>query len=367
MGIQAKGTSGIFIGPAYYYLVTVAYFFTNLDPIAAGFFAGASSVFAFFIFYFLTKKILSKEIALITIFINTFSFFVIGHDRIQWPISLIPPLSLIIFFSLYRVITGRVQYLLLLATAIGFSFNLHFTAVFYPLIVLLTLPFFPWNKKTIKYCFISLPLLLIWFLPNFIYNSSHQGESAKNLTNYLQIYYHGLHLRRMLQLLPDAFIEFEQLLIGTVNNLSFIKPIKYFLLPISFIVYFFQKPSKTRLIFNYLAALWFLIPWLVFSTYSGEITNYYFSSTRPIALIVLAYLTFQILQSKNFLFRLGMILFWLYFAFTNTQEFFNHQYRSFSTYRQYAINAVETSEPIEFERGLPDAYLYYYYKEVKNY
>lgn len=366
VGQQAKGTSGFFTGPGYYYLVAVAYFVTGLDPIAAGLLAGFSSLFAFFVFYFLIKKLFTEEVALIALFINTFSFYVIGHERIQWVVSLIPPLSLIIFFTLYRVINGKVNYLPLLAIFLGLAFHLHFTAVFFPLIIFFALPFIPWNKKIIKHVLISFLLFFIWILPNFIYDLSHQHATSGNLVNYLETYYHGLYLTRIIQLIPDAFIIFEEILIGSVGSLGVIKPLGYFLLPIFFLFYFFSKPSKKRFSFCYLVSFWFLIPWLVFSVYSGEISDYYFSLTRPMVLMVLAYLTLRAFQAKNLLIKIALIVFWLYYAVANVQDFNNYQYQNFSSLRKYVINAIKNGEVIEFKQGCPESYLFYYYKEVKR-
>lgn len=361
LGMQAKQNTGFFIGPFYYYLVAIVYFFTKLDPIASGIFAGITSVFTFFVFYFLTKKIFSSKVALIAVFIHTFSFYIIGFDRVQWPINLIAPISFIIFFALYNIINGRINYLPLLATALGFSFHLNFTAVFFPLIILFALPFFPRNKQLLKYSFISLPLFLVWFVPNFLAELGSQNVHTYNLINYLQTYYHGLHFVRILQLAKDAFIEFEGVLIGGLEALKVIKPIKYVLLPIFCLTYFFSKPSRRRFIFCYLVGLWFLIPWLVFSVYSGEISNYYFSSTRPMVIMILAYLTFRLLQPKGLLIKIAVIVFWLFYSFGNTQNFLNFKCQGLDYQRSQVKEAIKKGKIIEFQQGVPESYLYYIY------
>jgi len=361
LGMQAKQNSGFFIGPFYYYLVAIVYFFTRLDPIASGIFAGITSIFTFFVFYFLTKKLFSSKVALIAIFIHTFSLYIINFDRVQWPVNLIAPVSFIIFFALYKIINGKINYLFLLAAALGFSFHLNFTAVFFPLIILFALPFFPRNKQLLKYSFISLPLFLVWLVPNFLAELGSQNVHTHNLINYLQTYYHGLHFIRILQLTKDAFIEFEGVLIGGVEALKVIKPIKYALFPIFCLTYFFSKPSRKRFTFCYLVGLWFLIPWLVFSVYSGEISNYYFSSTRPMVIMILAYLTFRLLQLKNLLVKIAVIVFWLFYSFSSTQNFLNSKYQGLDYQRAQVKEAIKKGKVIEFQQGVPESYLYYIY------
>ena len=257
IGTQAKLNSGIFVGPLYYYLVAFVYWLANLDPIASGIFAGMNSILTFVIIFFLTRKIFSARTALVAVFLHTFSFSIIGLDRIQWTVNWIVPTSLIIFFALNRVLLGQVKYLVLLSIAVGLSFHSHFTAVFYPLIIFLSLPFFPKRKETLKYALLALLLFLLFLLPNLVYELKSHGSSSRSLVDYLATYYHGFHLVRIFQLTKDAFIEFESFFNGIL------KPIKYILCPIFVLVYLRGGISKGKLIFVYLTGLWFLIPWLV--------------------------------------------------------------------------------------------------------
>ena len=151
VGMVAKGNSGFNIGPLYYYFVAVVYWIFNLSPIASGIVAGLTSIFTFFVIFYVVKKLFSYNIALIAIGIHTVSYFIISSDRTQWPVNLIAPVSFLVFYFLYNVLIGKVKYLLLLGLVMGFSFHVHFTSIFYPIIVLLSLPFFPRKKETIKY------------------------------------------------------------------------------------------------------------------------------------------------------------------------------------------------------------------------
>ena len=368
LGFQAKGNSGFYIGPAYYYLISIIYFFTNLDPIASGIFAGLTSIFTFFIFYFLIKKMFSFQVALLAIFIHTFSFHIINANRVQGPVNFISPISLIIFFTLFKIINGELKYLLLLATALGFSFHIHFTCIFFPMIVFLSLPLFPKKRQLLRYSLLSLPLFFIWLIPMILAELGSQRGSTNNMFNYLQTYYHGFHLVRVLQLLPDAFIEFEGILFSGFETFKSIRLIGYFLLPLFCLIYFFSRPSRKRFIFCYLMGLWFFVPWLVFSVYSGEISNYYFYLTRPMIIIILSYLTFNLLKLKNLFVKTSIIVFWLFYSFANTQSFFNLKHRALDDQRIQVKEAIKRGEVIKFQHGVPESYLYYFYTQnpMKN-
>src|SRR5579872_774224 len=62
-GPVAKGNSGIYMGPLYYYAIAIFYFFTNLDPIASPLFQLTISVINLLVLFFVTKKIFGLRVA----------------------------------------------------------------------------------------------------------------------------------------------------------------------------------------------------------------------------------------------------------------------------------------------------------------
>lgn len=356
LGMTAKGNSGFSIGPAYYYLISIFYFFTNLDPIASGLFAGVTSIFTFLSFFYIVKKLFSFNVALIAIFIHTISFSAISADRVQWPVNFIAPISLIVFYALYNVLIGKVKHIILLAIAIGFSFHIHFTSVFYPIIILFTFPFFPRSKKTLKYLLLSIPLFLIWLVPNLISEFTTRASSSRSLAAYVSLYYHGFHLQRMLQLAPDAFIEFESTLF-----FRFLKPFVYFFLPLFSIFYLQQKISRKSIIMIYLLILWFFVPWILFSVYSGEISNYYFSFTRLIAIMILAYLAMRVLYVNNIVPKIIISIFIFYYSIVNLGLFVEKGKYNLSAQRESVKEAISRADFIPFRPGDPSSYFYYIY------
>jgi len=356
LGFQAKGNSGIYIGPIYYYFISIFYFFTNLNPIASGIFAGVTSIFTFSILFYITKKLFSVNVALIAVFIYTIGFFAIMFDRTQGPINFIPSISLIIFYSLYKIITGKPKYLLLLGLALGFSFHVHLSSIYYLLIILLSLPFFPKTKEIFKNALISLFVSMLFLIPNIIavvQNASHASQGLE----YGQTYYHGFHLRRVFQLFNDALIQFEAILAFPI-----LKPLKFILIPLFIIVYLFKSISREKLLFCYLVLLYFLVPWFVLSTYSGEISDYYFSTNRFIGILIISHLIYYILKSKYLMAKLAILLFLTYYSFVNIEIFLSHKESSNLKNQEETVkDAIAKGKKIEFTQGDPKSYIYYYY------
>ena len=119
----------------YYYFISFFYWIFNLNPVASQVVGVISNLFNFIVIAFVFRKLFSKEVAVIGLILNTFNFHVMIFESVQWPVQLLPGVSLIIFYLLYKVITGDIKKLLLLAVSVGVAFNLHFTAIFFPIII----------------------------------------------------------------------------------------------------------------------------------------------------------------------------------------------------------------------------------------
>lgn len=358
LGMVAKNNTGFYIGPIYYYYVAFFYYFTNLHPIASAYIAGFTSIITFFTLYFVIKKIFNEKVALIAVFIHTFSVFLIVWDRNQWPVNFIAPVSALIFYSLFKIMTKSPRYIFLLAALVGLSFHVHFTSVFYLLIIFLTLPLWPRTKEALKNIILGISIFLILVSPIIIANSKNNNSNAGNLTNYLMTYYHGFHLRRIMQLAGDALIEIG--LILQVKEFSFLK---FLLIPIFYIIYLYRKVTLEKKIISYLIALWIIIPWIVFSLYSGEISNYYFSITRPVALMVLSFITYKAIFQKYKIFSLAMIVFWIFYSYLNIYQFFQIKNTGLKLFEYNTIERVKRDQSFIFKVGDPESYFNFYYIE----
>lgn len=356
-GPVAKGNSGFYLGPLYYYLIAIFYFFTNLDPIASPVFAAIMSIFNFLVLFFITKKIFGNYVGLMAIGINTFSLYILNSDRTQSAYYLIPLTSYIIFYFLYKVITGNVRHIFYLAAATGLSFHVDFVSIFYPIIIFLTLPFFPRNKKTVQYILLSLSVFFLFILPMLFADFFASHSMSNSLVNYLHTYYHGFHLTRILQLSYDAFFYF-----GVVLQFNIFRPFIFIFFPLFGIIFYFTNPKKERLLLLYLMFLWIFIPWLVFSTYRGEITQYYFSQSQDIVIAVFAFLTVFLYKKKFILGKMIVIIFWCFYAIYNLQQFFNIPSGNMLRIETSIKSAVINKEIVPFKDKDPNSYLYYIYK-----
>jgi 4-amino-4-deoxy-L-arabinose transferase-like glycosyltransferase len=323
-------------------------------------FAGVSSIISFLGIFWVTKKLFSYTTAFIAGFIYIVSVNQIIADRVQWPVNFIAIISLFIFYFLYRVITGEKKHIITLSIMIGLAFQIHFTAVFFPILVFLSLPFFPWTWSTVVYLFSGILILIASLLPNIIYEMQTKHSQASNMKSYAGTYYHGFHLRRVLQLIGDAFLQFQPYL-----TFDMLAPVKYILVPVFFFIYLVKQLKRPRILFCYLVALWFIVPWFVFSTYSGELTDYYYSANRFIALFIIAYFLYRVF-SINFFMKILVIILLAIYGYCNLQMFFQHKDMSLADREKDVQHKIQIGEPIQFTEGVPESYLYYYYMRQKG-
>lgn len=326
--------------------------------IASALFAGFVSIVSFFVFYYLTRQLFGIDVALLSVLIFTFSKLVIESDRLQAAFVLIPILSYIIFYFLYKIAAGKERYILYLAVIIGFGLHIHFTSVFYLIITFLLLPFFPRNKKTILYYILSIIIFIIFISPMLYSTFVLKDSGSSGIINYLSASYHGFHLRRFLQLTHDGFISFK-----LIVQLSLFQRIAYVIPFLFLLVYFFRRnlkqTKKEHFLLGYLLILFILVPWVVFSMYNGELTHYYFSHSRYLAIITLAYLLMELFKYKLFLGRIVVIFLVFLYIGTNLMSFFDTPPGNYKSIKQGVESAIINKKNINFIERDPFYYTYF--------
>jgi 4-amino-4-deoxy-L-arabinose transferase-like glycosyltransferase len=352
-GVPIKGNASIYLGPLYYYLITPFYYFTNLDMIASPIFAGVVSLMSFGIFYLITKRLFDTPTTLLALCIYTFSTAVINSDWMQAAYTLIPIISYAVFYFLYKILTGQEKHILSLATVLGFGFHIHMTTVFYHIIILLSLPFFPRTRKTLYYLLLAIPVFVLFLAPMLYALFFAKQATSGNFTNYGNIYYHGFHLRRILQIAQDTFISFQVIL-----QLSVLRPLVFLIPPVFFYVYYIKHRNRNRLLFSYLLLLWIIVPWVLLATYSGELTDYYFFLPRNMAIAVIAFLLVYLYTRRSLLLKGAVILLTVSYAVYNLFVFLQAGDSNFYAVKHSVAEIIRNKQKLPFKDRDPVYYIY---------
>jgi hypothetical protein len=213
-----------------------------------------------------------------------------------------------------------------------------------------------WTKQRIAFFLLSVPLFVVFFIPNIIASNQSHGKDISHLITYISNEYHGIHLRRILQVFPDTLIEFKEIFAYKILN-----PVAYSILPAYLAFLLWNKQKFTFLI----TFFWFAVPLIIFSAYRGEISNYYYTLLRPIAVLIVAFLLSRIYSRR----RVGktIVLSFLFFIFLfNIQKFLTTKHPTVPNMRQQALIALEHGVHIPFVQGDGVSYLYYYYKYKRD-
>jgi len=348
IGMQAKLNSGLYIGPLYYYLISPIYAATKYDPIASPIIAALSSMIGFFILYFVVSRLFTRNTAYIALIINACALSLITSDKVQWPVNFIAPLFLLLFYSLVRSLQGKTKHLLFAGIVIGLLANTHFSAIFGVISFFLILPFVPRTKQTLVMTVLSLCLMGLFISPVIVYISQLNGSGS--IESYIAANSHGFHLRRFFQLTYDAVIKFEEIL-----YFKALRSASFFLLPLFYAITV-VKTKQFHLV--YVTILFFSIPWILFSMYKGEISNYYFDSTKGLVIMILAVTMVWAWNRKILVLRMALGLLCFTWVEWNLQQFFLSDPGTLPKTRIRVRQAIEQGRRIEFVHGVPDSYLF---------
>ncbi len=357
LGPVAKAAGGFSVGPFYYDSISIFYWIFNMNPIASPIFATFASALTFWALYLSIKKIFNFPIAFIATFINT--VVNIAADKTEWNASFIVFCSAIIFYILYKIITDKSKnhYIVWLGVALAFAFSVHFTSIFYPVLICLLLPFFPWNRKTLLYSFLCVIIIALGLSPVIYFDLTSKNSESHGIISYLIAYYHGIHLVRILQITHDAFLEFF-----IIFRTRYADYFDFLLVPIFVGIYLYKNINRERLLLCYMVCIWFLVPWLAFATYSGELTNYYLWITRPVALMVISYFAYRIFILPTIIPKLALAVGLIFLAYIHLTNFFNTP-AGFELTRAYknVTPVIQNKQKVNYNIHAPESYLYYYY------
>lgn len=348
------GIGNLHLGPLYFYLVAPFYLITKLDPVGSIYFLIFANIVNFFTLFVVTKKLFSLKAALFAVFLFAVSNYIIKQSMIPWNVSLVPAASTLIFYSIYRIKTqGKMYWYVILGGLMGFFFHLHFTAVFLPAIVILSL--FPYNKKfkTLFPLILSFLIASIFLIPTLLFNYQHSQGEYYRYTDFITHYTHGFHGRFFMTRLVESFVQFR-----LITFFPLISSVLQFIIPAAFFgLIFFEKDKKTKLL-GLLMLPWFIVPLIAFTVYAGPVSDYYYYFQMPLVIFIIIYLQIQILKKFPKLLYL-LIALWVVYAISNTQEFWVKKTDGgLNMSKRDALVHAKEGRIIEYHEGDIRSYLY---------
>lgn len=358
------GIGHFHLGPLWYYLLVPFYKATNLDPVGAIYLNFLVNIFNFIAIYHVTKKIYGDKASLFVTFLYATNNYLIQINRTAWNVSPIPGVAVLIFYGIYKVVLEeKYKWILWVAFLTGLFLHLHFSIVFLPLIILLSFIFAKDKKKVLIWGIAGLPLLLVWFIPNVLYDIQSKNNNISLFSNFLKDYLiGGFHFRFFLIRLHDAFIQF-QMILSLPKDIKLLK----FAVPVIFwITLLFEKNKKDKIL-GYLISLWFLVPAFGYSFYGGSTSEYYMLMNSLLVIYIVYYLQSRLLKLKFKPMICFLIIFWSLFIFNQIKGFLKQNYNNgLVKQKQEVRERIKQNNKIPYDEGKISAYLWQIWVEDKN-
>ena len=183
IGMKA-GEFGIFTGPALIYILSFVYLIFSFNPIGIVISAALLSLVTTILLYLLGSRVFSKRIGLMSALVFGGSYFLSNYDR-SWLLFSFFITALLIFYFLYMSVkTGKITFLIFLSLVTGYSFQVHITAIFFPVIIVAAfLSLRP--KFKLKDYLISLIIFLISFIPIMFFDLRHDFLNTRGILKLL--------------------------------------------------------------------------------------------------------------------------------------------------------------------------------------
>lgn len=327
----------LYLGPAYYYLISPFLFLFRLDPIGPAVFTALLSVGATLLIYLIGAKFFSRNVGTISAFFYSINSFIVEQSRATSNPHLIPFFSSLAVFSILASLKKKdnsIAWPIIAGTSIGIIFQLHYLAV--SLLVSVTL-FFLRNRDFSKFTVLFLGFLIAIF-PQIVFEIKHkffvtniflkqilQTESTFNVIN---IPYQ----------VKDSLDSLNKVLLG--NNLLLV-----FVVSIAVVLMLNQaiKEKKYNKEISLLIVLPVFLNIIFASLYFGNMMPHYFATIYPNIFLILGIIFAHLLKdSKNpILSRSLIILFMLFYTVYNISKLDLNRKEGYTMPKGWNLNGVK--------------------------
>lgn len=174
----ATSIGNMYLGPLYYYMMSIPMAIWWLNPVAAAGMVALIGTLTVWLVYFLGKNWFGSLAGLSTAFLYAISPINIIYSRSSWNPNPAPFFALLSIFGLYKVHqTGNFLWLILTAVALAFAVQMHYLALILVLIVAILYLYELWKapqkENIIKGTILSLAAFLFLMSPLVIFDLKH--------------------------------------------------------------------------------------------------------------------------------------------------------------------------------------------------
>ena len=307
LGAGSAGISGIFQGPAYYYLLTIPFVLFNGNPAGSVwlmlFFGLLSIIFGAYLGY----KIFGKRGGILVTLLMAISPILIGQSRFIW--SPYPPTFFILLSFYFTYFLKKRNLNVFFASFFaGFIYNFEL-AIAVPLSIALALySIFIFRGYLRKYIYLFLGFL-ISYSPMFFFELRHGFMGLKGIIIYLTVH-KNVSGKSLTSFVPEHAQSFIYNFKDTfpVNDFNF--SLLFFIVLLLVFVYLLIKEKNNELKY-FFSFLLLLVPvsFFVFSLLRNTVWSYYLTELDLGYILLLTYIIVSLQKFKDVKINILLIIF----------------------------------------------------------
>ncbi len=306
---QVTSVDGVFIGPAYYYLMALSYAIFDMNPLGVILPLTLIGIFNIISFYWIFKIFFGKKVGLIGAFIGAISFGMATFDR--WSVPTQPTITWCLWF-LFVILDfsrGRLKNMWLYAILVGLLWNVHIALL--PILPIPIVVYFfskgslkeKLAKIKLKQILIALLIFLVVNSPFFVFEIKHNFSQVRSVIAAMKPknYEGPTGMQKVKKVLNASGREFQQ-------RLAFgweFKSVEWFWLVILLIMVYLIFSHKLDMAQSIGVIIWMFLIMLAQFTSKRVVSEYYFTNLLPVFILLISLCLGSI--NKNFLYALGLL------------------------------------------------------------
>jgi len=297
-------------GPGWYYLLSIPFILGNGDPFWAKAMTGIISIATVILSFNILRSGFGLKSAIMTGMLLAISPWLIEQTGQIWPPYIVIFPTALFLFSVMKVLQKKQKYVALIALSIGLMLQFEISiGYFYIVQMLIMIPLaIKYKYVNFRTLFWALFILILFFIPNVIYDLTHNFYSANGFSILIKVLVNGgfNNLFHLLSQRVDAFIwnfrltfsdntikSFCLLLIIYVGVYLFVKDKRNIVSQKLFLFYLALTPlTKILILFFYPGVIqaWYLLDLVVVYCFLLGIILGYFLDRKRLNLLAIAVL-----------------------------------------------------------------------------
>lgn len=175
---------GVHVAPYFYWFFALTLALGKLNPLIWGYVAALLGASTTFLIYLVGSRFDSKRVGFIAAILWAFSYLANLYDRHFWGLTFGPLFSLLVIYSLFKIIKGSKKYVYVLGLVLALI--IHADLSFYIFLLMSIISWMIFKIPVKKSTFIAAGIIIFSFLPLVVFDLRHNFANTKPFLAFLK-------------------------------------------------------------------------------------------------------------------------------------------------------------------------------------